>query len=353
MLRLEGITKNLGGFSLKNISLAVEKGAYFILLGPSGAGKSLLLETIAGLVVPDAGRIELNGRDITREKIQARGTGLVFQDHSLFPHMTVRKNLLFSLRSAGQRREPADIQELARKMEIDHLLDRYPATLSGGEAQRVALSRTIIQKPAVLLLDEPLSSIHSGLKAGLMRMLRALHREGQTVLHVTHDFEEAVTLGTRIAVINEGEIVQAGTPAEVLSRPRSAFVADFMGIHNYFPARLETRDDRIAALVGGNIPIALEIREEPGEGAIIINGDKVSLPGEIQDCPSTLLYPGTVTEIIATPAGADVYIHIGILIRLTLSPERLARNGLEEGGKTGIFIPASAVSFIPSGTDIP
>jgi ABC-type sugar transport system ATPase subunit len=352
MLKLNGINKQLGGFSLKNISVMVERGDYFILLGPSGAGKSLLLETIAGLVIPDAGRIELDGRDITREKIQARGTGLVFQDHSLFPHMTVRKNLVFSIRSAGQRQEPDGILELARKMEIDHLLDRYPCTLSGGEAQRVALSRTIIQKPAVLLLDEPLSSIHSGLKAGLMRMLRSLHREGQTILHVTHDFEEAVTLGTRMAVINEGEIVQAGTPAEVLSRPRSKFVADFMGIHNYYPARLETRDNRTIALAGGTIPLPLTGRWEAGEGAIIINGEEILFTGESQEFSPALLYPGTVTEIVATPAGADAYVDIGILIRISLSPERLARIGLKEDRKTGLFIPGSAVSFIPSETGV-
>ena len=194
MLNLNEVCLKQGKFSLKSISLTVEKGDYFILLGVSGAGKSMILETIAGLLKPVSGTILMNGNNITNAKIQDRKIGLVFQDHAIFPHMTVYENLAFSLhgKKLDVVQKMDQIATVAAQMSITGLLNRKPSTLSGGELQRVALARTLIQNPSLLLLDEPLSSLDVQLKDELRTILRKLNRSGQTIIHVTHDYDEAV-----------------------------------------------------------------------------------------------------------------------------------------------------------------
>jgi molybdate transport system ATP-binding protein len=294
MLELRNISKRFDDFNLNEVSFSVEKGDYFILLGESGAGKSLVLETIAGLVAPDSGTILLDGRDITTEKIHNRNIGLVFQDHAVFPHLTVAENIAYSLHDAEMSRKTKHekVKETAHELGIGELLNRKPGTLSGGELQRVALGRTLIQQPPILLLDEPLSSLDTRLKDDLRRLLRAIHRKGQTILHVTHDYEEALSLGTRIAVIHGGKIIQSGTPGEVFHRPKSEFVAHFIGVKNFVAACLETRDQVAFAYTRNNIGIRIVTDVPDGEGFILIRGEDILLSDKPVETSATNNFPG-------------------------------------------------------------
>lgn len=231
----------LGSFELRQVSLRVKKGEYLVLIGPTGTGKTVLLETIAGIHRPDRGKIFLKGQEVTNLPPEARNLGVVYQDYALFPHLSVSQNMAFGLRLRG---EPgADVRkavgEVSQFLEIGHLMDRRPGRLSGGERQRVALARALVLKPHMLLLDEPLSALDRSTRDRLRRELRRIHREiGVSVLHVTHDLNEAFFLADRLAVMEDGAILQQGSPQEVLNRPRKQFVAEILGIENIIPARL-------------------------------------------------------------------------------------------------------------------
>lgn len=237
MIKIENVSKDMGEFYLKNISLDIEKGEYLMILGPTGAGKTILLETIAGIYTPDNGSIYLNGRDITRLPPRRRNIGMVYQDFTLFPHLNVEKNIRFGLtystipeKETGER-----VAMLTDLLDISHLLHRYPGTLSGGEQQRVAIARALIIQPEVLLLDEPLSALDSETRGKLRDELRKIHSLTRTtVIHVTHSFNEAFLLGNKMAIMNKGEIIQFGEPGEVFRKPNSKFTADFLGVGNLF-----------------------------------------------------------------------------------------------------------------------
>ena len=311
MLKLTGVNKDFQGFCIRAISFTVEDGDYFILLGPSGAGKSILLETIAGLLRSDTGSIELGGRDITKLPIQQRKVGLVFQDHAIFPHMKVRKNLAYALHGHPHEQVKQKISGLSSKLGIENLLDRYPSTLSGGELQRVALARTLIQEPEILLLDEPLASMDSQLKSEIRVLLRQIHRGGQTIMHVTHDYEEALSLGNRIAVMDHGSILQYGTPDEVFHHPRNGFVAHFIGIRNFIPAKIVMYGGLPFVETPGGMKIRLGSGQENRKGFVMIRGEDIVLSAAALDSSASNVFEGRVEEIIATPYGFDICIDAG------------------------------------------
>jgi molybdopterin-binding protein len=348
LLTVSNIFKKNPGFDLRGISFEVLRGDYFMLLGESGAGKSMVLETIAGLVAPDSGSIMLNGRDITRAKIQDRGVGLVFQDHAVFPHMTVYENMHYAMHGSSLSRQERKklIGDMAGHLGIAPLLHRQPGTLSGGELQRVALARTLIQKPQLLLLDEPLASLDTRLKSELRALLRQIHREGQTILHVTHDYEEALSLGTRVAVIDHGEIVQQGSPMEVFNAPRSEFVARFTGIRNYFPATLTRQNGIETALVNNKLAFRTVSNEPEGEGFLLIGGEEILLSMGPVETSATNNFEGVVTDVIPAVNGAEVTINIGIPLRALVTPESVARLRIAEGKNLWIHVKGVAVKFI-------
>jgi len=350
VLRLQNISKHYKDFSLNNISFTVHKGDYFILLGESGAGKSMVLETIAGLVSPDSGSIMLDDRDITREKIQNRGIGLVFQDHAVFPHYSVGENIAYPLHGLSLKPEvkKREIHTIARQLSIDNLLHRRPDSLSGGELQRLALARTLIQRPKILLLDEPLASLDTLLKAELRGLLRNIHRNGQTMLHVTHDYEEALSLGNRIAVINKGEIVQDGTPTEVFQNPKSEFVAHFVGVKNFFPAVIIVENGLTFAQINDSIRIRLITDPSRERGFLLILGEDILLSKAPIESSSTNNWKGQVVEVVPTPRGIDVAVDIGIIVHALITPESLTRLEIEEGKSCWIHVKATAVRFINS-----
>ena len=242
MIRIENLYVELGKFALRDINLTVDESEYFIILGPTGAGKAVLLESIAGLNPVKRGTIWLKDRDITNYKPEKRGVSIVYQDHALFPHFSVKDNILFGLMLRKKtRKELLTAQDwLGDLLGISHLLNRKTATLSGGERQKVALARALSTKPDVLLLDEPLSALDPETREAVQEELRKLHVTlNNTIIHVTHDFEEAMTLGTRIAVIGEGQLKQVGTPEEIFHRPVSPFVARFVMTRNILAGQAE------------------------------------------------------------------------------------------------------------------
>ena len=233
-ISLEDVRKSYtsGQAAVAGVSLSVEDGELLVIVGPSGSGKSTVLRLIAGLESPTSGRIKLAGIDVTGTPPQDRDLAMVFQSYALYPHKSVRENLMFGLR---MRRVPAvaiaeRVQHVAGVLGIDGLLDRRPAQLSGGERQRVALGRAVVRNPQAFLLDEPLSNLDPRLRASTRAELALLHRRLQaTMIYVTHDQEEALTLGHRVAVLREGRLEQLGPPLELYSRPANTFVAQFIG----------------------------------------------------------------------------------------------------------------------------
>jgi multiple sugar transport system ATP-binding protein len=230
---LRKLNVNLGGKSIiRDLDLQVEPGEFLVLLGPSGCGKSTLLHSIAGLVDADSGAIEIGGRDMTDADPSERGIGMVFQSYALYPTMSVEDNMSFGLRIAGTpkaeiRRRVAHAAEM---LQLDALLSRKPSQLSGGQRQRVAIGRALVRQAEVFLFDEPLSNLDAKLRAELRRELKLLHQSlGSTMIYVTHDQVEAMTLASRIVVMQAGQVQQVGTPLEVYERPANRFVAGFLG----------------------------------------------------------------------------------------------------------------------------
>jgi len=237
---------DLDEFHLRQIDLDIAPGEYFVVLGPTGAGKTVLLETIAGLHQPRRGRILLDGEDVTDIPPERRGVGFVYQDYMLFPHLGVAGNIAFGLRLRSIEREVVEerVAAVGQLLGIHHLLHRRPGTLSGGEQQRVALARALVIEPRLLLLDEPLSALDPEMREGLQRELARVHRElGTTTIHVTHDFEEAVALGDRIGVVNEGQVVQVGSAEDIFRKPASEFVARFVGVRNVFRGEIRPGEE--------------------------------------------------------------------------------------------------------------
>ncbi|MDY6875072.1 MAG: tungstate ABC transporter ATP-binding protein WtpC [Chloroflexota bacterium] len=263
-VRVRDLWVDLDEFHLRKINLDVSPGEYFVLLGPTGAGKTVLLETVAGLHQPRKGHIVLGGEDVTDVPPERRGIGFVYQDYVLFPHLSVAENIAFGLKLRRVGREGVEerVTEMSQLLSIDHLLHRQPGTLSGGEAQRVALARALVVKPGLLLLDEPLSALDPETREGLQRELARVHRElGTTTVHVTHDFEEAVALGDRIAVVDEGRVVQVGPSEEIFRKPASEFVARFVGVRNIFQGEIRPGDDgyQVLSLDGVEIVVVTKL----------------------------------------------------------------------------------------------
>ena len=245
-LALDRVSKRFGAaWALHELSLDVRAGELVALLGPSGCGKTTTLRLIAGFDYPDAGAIRIGGRDVTNVPSNKRGLGMVFQNYSLFPHLTVAENIAFGLRMAGvPKRDRAP--HVARMLDLIRLPgygDRRIAQMSGGQQQRVALARAIVTNPSVLLLDEPLGALDKNLREGMQFELKSLqHRLGVTSVMVTHDQEEALTMSDRVVVMNHGRILQAGTPRDVYNRPRTRFVAEFLGAANILPFTVTQSD---------------------------------------------------------------------------------------------------------------
>ena len=351
MLRLSNVCKKFDNFSLKNISFEINEGDYFIMLGTSGAGKSMLLEVIAGLVCNDSGEILLNGIDISKHSIQSRSVGLVFKDLALFPHLNVKKNIAYPLHRMGFSNVEISerIGKLAQLFSISHLLNRMPKTLSGGEQQRVALARTLATAPKVLLLDEPLASLDVELKAEARKTLRSLNRSGQTIVHVTHDYEEAIALGNKIAVMHNGTIEQEGSPEEVFSKPASSFVASLGGIRNFFKANLLPSNKRNLMLAKVNEQVTFYVlSQKSGYGYVSFPENSVTISEQPICSSAHNSFKGTVVDIYSQRFGVDITVDIGVPVHAALTNDSVKSLKIEHGKKVWVSFKASSLKFIQS-----
>lgn len=258
-LILTRISKEYGDFkAVDDLTLTIPKGSFFALLGPSGCGKTTTLRMIAGLEEPTVGSIHLGETDITTTKPYQRPINTVFQNYALFPHLTIFENIAFGLRRRGIKDVDAAVSKVLNLVELPHLAERKPTQLSGGQQQRIALARAIVNRPALLLLDEPLGALDLKLRRQMQIELKWIQKEvGLTFVHVTHDQEEAMTMADTIAVMNEGQIEQMGSPAELYDNPETAFVANFLGQSNLIKGTISGNDGDsiIADLFGQKISL--------------------------------------------------------------------------------------------------
>jgi spermidine/putrescine transport system ATP-binding protein len=292
-LRLTRLTKTYGDFTaVDDLSLTIPKGSFFALLGPSGCGKTTTLRMIAGLEEPTAGSIHLGETDITTTKPYQRPINTVFQNYALFPHLTIFENIAFGLRRRGQKDVKEAVEKVLNLVELPHLAQRKPTQLSGGQQQRIALARAIVNRPALLLLDEPLGALDLKLRRQMQIELKWIQKEvGLTFVHVTHDQEEAMTMADTIAVMNEGQIEQMGSPADLYDNPETAYVANFLGQSNL-----------IKGTISGN----------DGDSLVVdLYGQKISLPKSRSHAVDNSTYAGIRPEkfrisLLETPVRGNV-----------------------------------------------
>ncbi|MET7995433.1 ABC transporter ATP-binding protein [Amycolatopsis sp. NPDC005232] len=274
-IRVRGATKRFSAVTaVDGVTLDIADGEFLVLLGPSGCGKSTLLRAIAGLAPLTAGQLELDGRDITHTPPRERDLAMVFQSYALYPHLSVERNIGFPLRARRESRKDVrrKVDEVAATLELSELLHRRPRELSGGQRQRVALGRALVRDPGAFLLDEPLSNLDAKLRASTRYELVELHRRlGTTFVYVTHDQVEAMTMATRIAILNQGRLEQVGTPAEVYDEPASEFVAGFLGSPpmNLFPATVVSREGELVAVAPG-LEVPLGRRGELADTEVVL-----------------------------------------------------------------------------------
>jgi len=346
MLEINNISVKLGDFQLVDINLEVDRGDYYILLGKSGVGKTVLLEIIAGLIKPDAGKIFLTNKDITHEKIQKREVGIVFQDYSVFPHLTVKQNIEYPLKpkKLNSKKRKLLVQEFAELTGITHLLNRGTQNLSGGELQRVALARMLVTKPQCLLLDEPLASLDVQLKGDLRNLLRKINQKGTTILHVTHDYEEAIALSNKVAVMQEGKIIQKGNTKEVFQKPANEFVANFTGIKNFFTAEFLNQN---TAKINNTVEIKVSHKDQLKKGKIIICGEEIILSNDKIESSAVNNFKGIIKQVIAYLTNYELIIDIGIELSVVITEESLIKYQFKENKEVWVSFKSSAIKIIP------
>jgi len=320
MIAFERVSLRLGSFSLKDVSLSINRGDYYFIIGPSGAGKTVLLEAIAGLHRPDSGRILLRGKEITDLPPERRGIGLVYQDYSLFPNMTVIDNVSYGLRVRGVRRQEGRerVAGLLERFGVEHLADRYPGTLSGGEQQRVALARAIAVKPDILLLDEPLSNLDALLREQMRLEIKRIQKSlGITTIYVTHDRVEAMSLSDRIIVMKNGFVRQIGSPDRIYEDPDSKFVAGFVGKVAFLPVEITAVDGRCSVRFEDRVFEVGKFSPElkPGDrGVIMARPESLKLlepgAGMIEGRVNTNIYLGGSLESFVSTDRGEILVQI-------------------------------------------
>ncbi len=348
-VELEEVSKHFGPVvAVDRVSLTIRDGEFFSLLGPSGCGKTTTLRLIAGFEIPTEGTVYIEGKPQGETPPYRRPVNTVFQNYALFPHMTVYQNVAFGLemRKVPKREIRQRVLEALEMVRLPGMEDRRPNQLSGGQQQRVALARALVNRPKVLLLDEPLGALDLKLRKAMQLELKALqHRVGITFIYVTHDQEEALTMSDRIAVMNEGRVLQVGTPQEIYERPANRFVADFIGETNFLPGQVvEATGEQVVVLVDGQMPIRVPAVEAVTTGrwvTIAVRPEKIALhaqppdPQAISGEVEEVIYGGTDTryQVRLTPetvitvrqqnaqVGEAVVFPVGSRVYLSWPPE--------------------------------
>jgi multiple sugar transport system ATP-binding protein len=339
-IRLENLGKAFKGTQvIRDVSLTVDDGAFCVFVGPSGCGKSTLLRLIAGLEQATTGRVLIDGRDVTALEPYDRGLSMVFQSYALYPHMTVRDNIAFALRTARmpEGEVEAKVAEAARMLQLGDYLDRLPSALSGGQRQRVAIGRAIVREPAAFLFDEPLSNLDAALRSDTRLEIARLHKAlGATMIYVTHDQVEAMTLADRIVVLKDGQIMQDGSPRDLYETPQNLFVAQFIGSPrmNLIPCRME---DAVVLLPDGT-------RVNPGRGLNRPAAHMGLRPEHFHlAAPDSGMIAGRIGANEYVGSDNSVFVDAGALGRINLRAPGDQR--LREGQEVGISLDPSTAHF--------
>lgn len=343
-LSIDALGKSYGAVQvLRDISAQIDPGEFLVLVGPSGCGKSTLLNCIAGLEETTSGRICINGRDVTQLPPRARDIAMVFQSYALYPTMSVADNIAFGMkvRRAPAAQISAKVAEVARLLQIDHLLDRRPSQLSGGQRQRVAMGRALVREPALFLFDEPLSNLDAKLRVEMRAEIKRLHHTTRaSIVYVTHDQIEAMTLATKIVVLKDGAVQQIGTPDQIYNQPANTFVADFMGVP---PMNLIAANIDGASLRFGQNVLALP-----------------SLPAAVAQRKSVLvgIRPETFslgTALMVQPemienTGSDLYVNFRLGEKMVTA--RLGGRGAPLSGQIGLDVDMASLRFFDDKTGL-
>jgi multiple sugar transport system ATP-binding protein len=349
-LEVSALHKRFGSVDvLKDINVDLEKGGFLVLIGPSGCGKSTLLNMIAGLETITSGEVRIDGDVVNDLHPSRRDIAMVFQSYALYPNMTVAENIGFALEMRGvpKAERMAAVAEAARMLQIEHLLTRRPGQLSGGQRQRVAMGRALVRKPRLFLFDEPLSNLDAKLRVDMRTEIKRLHhRTGATIVYVTHDQIEAMTLATKIAVMKEGVLQQVGTPSDIYNRPANLFVADFMGspAMNLLEAEVAAdgaNEPRLTLRRNGGVPITLrvpgaKITPAMSSGAKVILGirpEAITDEGSADRSASTLDTVNVLVDVVE-PAGSDTLVVTNIA-----GKEVIARLRADAAAKPGDTLP--------------
>lgn len=341
---VERLSVQVGRFALRDISFALEAGETFVILGPSGAGKSVLLETLAGFYRPNAGRISIDGRDVTAAPPEARRVGLMFQDYALFPHLTVAQNIGFA---CGDHR--ARVRELLGRLGLTALADRKPANLSGGEKQRVALARALAMDPALFLFDEPLSALDARARDTLRAELRTLLRQlAVPAIYVTHDQTEALVLADKIGVLRDGALLQTGAPGEVFNAPADEFVANFVGVETVLEGRVQSVVDGDARINLGSQEIHA-VGQPPSQRVLVcIRPEDVVLSRETQSDTSVRnQFLGSVAAVASLGPVFKITLDCGFSLVAYVTKQSYLDLGLAPGTRVVAGVKATAIHLIP------
>ena len=356
MIDIRALSARLGDFELRDVTFDVPASAYGVVIGPAGSGKTTLLETIAGVVTVRSGEIRLDNRNVTAAPPDERGVGLVYQHGYLFPHLSVVDNLLYGARDA------AVVEELVARFEIASLRERDVRSLSGGERQLVSLARALARRPAVMLLDEPFAALDPRRRGRTRREVRALHREwGFTALQVTHDFTEAGLLGDVAILLDAGKVLQYGPPEQVFRRPKSPYIAEFLGAENVFAGTARVLAEEapdwlagdVSALAHGNHaieftsgPLTLYTVGNAGDGPCyaVVRSEEVVLSMEPLTTSARNVFRGRVTEVGTLGAFARVTLDVdGIPLVAAVTTRSVQEMGLREGSEVYATFKAMAV----------
>ncbi|MEJ0015934.1 MAG: ABC transporter ATP-binding protein [Acetobacteraceae bacterium] len=327
-LRIEGLVKRYGQtLAIDNVSFETRPGELLAILGPSGSGKTSVLMTVAGFEAPTQGAIHIDGRDVTRLRPNRRGLGVVFQSYTLFPHMNVRDNIGFPLRMRGlkPREIDAKVDAALALVQLAGYRDRLPSQLSGGQQQRIAIARAVVFEPPVLLMDEPLGALDRRLREDMQIEIKRLHRQlGMTIVYVTHDQEEALSLADRIAIMRNGRLEQIDTPRALYGAPANAFVADFLGQMNFLPGTME-QGPAIRLDIGATLDLACRTGPLPATGRrarLGVRPEHVRLAADAS--AGQMVLAGTVAA--ESYAGGTQLVHVdlgrGAVVRARVASER-------------------------------
>lgn len=331
-IEIENVCKRFKEFSVEEINLEIRQGEYFVLLGPSGSGKTLILEMIAGLLTPDSGAIRGAGN---------RNTGFIYQDYMLFPHLDVYNNIAYGLkiRNTGKQEIKAAVMRLAKEFNIIHLLERDVLTLSGGEKQRVAIARAMAIAPDLFLLDEPTAALDRNARIKTQSFFLNWHKRDRksTFVHVTHDFEEALSLGDRIGILLDGKLVQCDTPDNVFNRPANTEVADFLGYRNVLGGPVQNNMMRING-TGIVVPI-----KEADHIYIAVRSDDIILSAHRLESSARNRFPGTVTNILKKSSVIEIILDIGVPLAIDITRKSYEEMNINVGDKLWATFKVSAL----------